>query len=1030
LIVRRIILVVVVAGLIAGGFLAFRSHQNQPPFYRALRQSRSHRIVEGRLAGLDWAPQPDYSRGTGSTDDAQLLEAAAQALHDEKAQPSAEALHDAALARVVTTGLKDAADSMERAARSSGTRASLWSDAAALRIEEWRISADSRLILEALALADRAIALDASLSEAHFNRALALEKLGLRQSAIRSYRRAALQDRISWHGETQSRIQSLHQPTRAALWSEEESGLQAAATNNDRATVDRIVRAFPQQVRTWAEGECLASWSDAIRSGKTAEAERLLRSARLTGESLVSFNGESLLLHAVTAIEQAHSNAARIAALAKAHDIYRRGRIAFSKGQNADGARDLTASARLFTTSRSPMADVASYYAASAAYEAGDRDSVLGTLRELRERIPSGHRALQAHIDWEMGTILGAQADLYDAVTSYNRALATFERLNETESIAQMRTMIAKSLSLMGDSAEAARVRQQAIEVASDSGNDRLLEFVLGEVAADELLAKRWDTARALQELAIGDVKVTNPRRRFDILLWHALITKPVRLTSLGATLALIPDAHAHAEAEDDLHFAEAIRVRDEDPRAAVRLLTGCIAFTQTPGGRGWMLPYLYLERARGLKKAGQTDEAISDLLHSIDFFERRRSSIELRDYRDAYVGTVTDAFKELMQLYLDRGDEQSVVALGERRRGRIVLDSMGAKARPLDPSEIASRLEPETRLLVYTTVGDTVLVTSIAHDTVSIRRLPLNAQWIAAKSTTLRAAIEGSSRSSADASIKALSDLLAPDFAGQTRVVVVADAPLNDVSFAVLRESDGRYVIEETTIVRAPSASAYVHASARYRSPSSSSSALLALADPAFSSTTFPTLPRLPQAAAEAAEIAPMYQHSTALVGERATFENLEHLVRRSNVIHLAAHTITNTRDASLSQLILAADATSSGACSVRRVARMQLGAGSTVVLAGCRTAVGDGGNGDLRDFANAFLAAGATNVVATLWDVQDSATRELSVRFHRHLLEGLPAEAALRQSQIDMLRATDPALNSPRSWASFEIYTSEAPE
>jgi CHAT domain-containing protein len=1024
LLYRAAIVAIVVCGALIGTFWFRRQHGNDDLFQQAL-QSRSTRIVEGRLSGFDWAPESRYFRGpTTDVAGSSLLEPAARAISREQQRVSPNSLRDAALARLVISSAAEAARSMENAARLVGSDARLWSDAAALRIEEWRASGEMHLIIEALALADRALSLDPQLPEAHFNRALALEKLGLRQSATFAYRYSATNEtRASWENETATRIRTLRRPSNAAIWSTSKAALHTAALQGDRNKIAQIVASFPQQARTWAEGECLSAWSDALRARKTTEAENLLITARLTAEALKSFNGESLLHDAVKAIEIARSRAKRLSRLAEAHDIYRRGRIEFSRMETEKASRDLYASVALFNESQSPMAAVALYYAASAQFESGDRSKALDVLRDLRARVKPPHFALRAHIDWEIGTVLGSRGDLYDATIYYGRALQGFERLKETESAAQMRTMLAKSLNLLGDSSEATRVRQRAIQIAGDSGNDRLLEFALGELAGDEILAKRWETAQAIQKIAIQEVKATNPRRRFDILFWRALIAKPIDLRSLEAALSLIPDKRLHADAEDDLRFAKAMALREADPRAAAALLTKCIAYEEAPTGRTLTLPHLYLERARNWRRAKNTVAAIADYSRSLAFFESRRTSIESRDYRDAFVGTAAEAFDELMQIRLERGEHSEVVDLGERKRGRVFLDSVGGgteRATPLSVAAMVSRVPLGTRLILYTTVGETVLVTTVEHDSSTTRTLSQRASWVASKAIALRAALESGSESAPDSIINDLSKVLQADFAGRGRVVVASDPPMNDVPFAVLKSRSGRFLLEEVTLVRTPSASTFLQAGAVRRGEHR----LLAIGDPAFSRDAFPRLERLPEAGQEVADIAPLYPKATTLTGTGATFDNLQRFSRGANVIHLATHTVTSTADASLSHLILAADGSSSGACSVRRVARMELSAGSTVILAGCRTAVGDGRHGDLRDFANAFLAAGAREVVGSQWSVDDAATRKLVIRFHRHFKQGKTSEDALRQSQLEMLHGTDRSLRSPRSWASFQVY------
>jgi CHAT domain-containing protein len=61
-------------------------------------------------------------------------------------------------------------------------------------------------------------------------------------------------------------------------------------------------------------------------------------------------------------------------------------------------------------------------------------------------------------------------------------------------------------------------------------------------------------------------------------------------------------------------------------------------------------------------------------------------------------------------------------------------------------------------------------------------------------------------------------------------------------------------------------------------------------------------------------------------------------------------------------------------------------------VVLSACETGLGDVllGN-DILSLANAFLFAGARNVVASLWPIPDIATRDFMAAFYTGLRSGL---------------------------------------
>ena len=60
---------------------------------------------------------------------------------------------------------------------------------------------------------------------------------------------------------------------------------------------------------------------------------------------------------------------------------------------------------------------------------------------------------------------------------------------------------------------------------------------------------------------------------------------------------------------------------------------------------------------------------------------------------------------------------------------------------------------------------------------------------------------------------------------------------------------------------------------------------------------------------------------------------------------------------------------------------------------------------------------------VIASLWDIQDRSSTELSVRLHTHLAGGDAPLEALRAAQLELLGSEEPALRSPGAWAAFEL-------
>ena len=106
--------------------------------------------------------------------------------------------------------------------------------------------------------------------------------------------------------------------------------------------------------------------------------------------------------------------------------------------------------------------------------------------------------------------------------------------------------------------------------------------------------------------------------------------------------------------------------------------------------------------------------------------------------------------------------------------------------------------------------------------------------------------------------------------------------------------------------------------------------------------------------------------------------------------------------------------------------ISRLELSS-ELVVLSACQSADGLelGGEG-LVGLSQAFLQAGAGSVLASSWKVDDHATADLMIGFHRRLRQGLEPAEALRATQIDFIRqdpGQDRPLSSPYYWAAFQL-------
>lgn len=109
-------------------------------------------------------------------------------------------------------------------------------------------------------------------------------------------------------------------------------------------------------------------------------------------------------------------------------------------------------------------------------------------------------------------------------------------------------------------------------------------------------------------------------------------------------------------------------------------------------------------------------------------------------------------------------------------------------------------------------------------------------------------------------------------------------------------------------------------------------------------------------------------------------------------------------------------------GILTAQEISFLPLDGVETVVLSACQTGLGEvaGGEG-LIGIQRAFQVAGVNTTIASLWKVNDHATRVLMERFYRNLWDREMSHLdALREAQIYIL-------NSPNSVRSLEVDSQE---
>ncbi|MFC4425220.1 CHAT domain-containing protein [Deinococcus navajonensis] len=304
------------------------------------------------------------------------------------------------------------------------------------------------------------------------------------------------------------------------------------------------------------------------------------------------------------------------------------------------------------------------------------------------------------------------------------------------------------------------------------------------------------------------------------------------------------------------------------------------------------------------------------------------------------------------------------------------------------------------------------------------------------------------------------------PTLNSATAVVISPDGPLHFLPFELL--SDGQQLLMEQVVVRyIPSARDLVRLrhQARTQTPgpsvvfgnpafgasptrTASRSAAGAVATPAPSTgvpagppalTTLSRLLRgtvfgaLPGTETEARLITRLLGSSTRMfLGTEASGANLA-AVRSPRVLHLGTHGFFLRDDrqrALLPNPLLRAGLALAGAQSSLsgggadglvpglQLAGLSLEGTELVVLSACDTGLGDAVAGEgVAGLNQAFLTAGARQIMLSQWKVPDAETATLMADFYARYTGGTEAAEALRQAKLVMMRRGLP----PRDWAAF---------
>ena len=615
----------------------------------------------------------------------------------------------------------------------------------------------------------------------------------------------------------------------------------------------------------------------------------------------------------------------------------------------------------------------------------------------------------------------------YDqAAALYREAFARAQEAGEKGSMADSLVQLALTLRDQGRIKEALPSAQQALEIARSTGA-RLSEaqalYALGELAR-----RGGEPARALENYDGGE-KIA-PAANDTELGWQLAYGRGQALEALAR------NEEAVAAYRRAVGIIEGVRNQLREERfqggyiedkfqvyvALVRLLLKmgkpgqAFVYSEKLRAQSYLNLLNHNQFAAASQKETELRSQIRELQRAVEQENQKPPSEQRRGRVAAFSARLAEA-------------ERQYQALIDDRRNSGPDDAAESALRVPMPEQVESRLPAHSALVEYIVGDDAVAIFVVTHDSVRAKRIPVRAADLRAKIELFRDLIaQGGSDDWIKPATSLYTLLVAPIeqagwLKGVTRLAIVPHGALYYLPFAALprppnpARPDGNgqhFLVQDYVVSYLPAASALVYAPTA-KDPEGS---LFALA---------PARSHLPYAQDEARAVGAFFtERSLVIIGDGATETAFKRQAGRYGIIHLASHGFFDKVNPIFSGVELEPDAQNDGRLEVYEILRLRLKA-RLVTLSACETALGSGyfsefpAGDDFVGLTRAFLSAGSSAVLASLWQVNDRSTMELMQGFYRDL--GKSGDAvALRNAQLAMLGAGGRYAH-PYYWAPFVL-------
>lgn len=1068
------------------GVIVWRAFQNRSEVGEGLiaLQSayREQRPIEARISGFGYAPVLEQRGGEPRADYVLLDRAARRLLDAVSDNPNADAHHALGKYYLAQRQFDKAIDQFEVALKLDPQRARVHSDLGAALLERGKSRSpdagrgegveEIAEFAESLAHLKKALALDGSLPEALFNRALLYQRMGLLGQAEADWRAYLERDSNSkWADEARQHLTELGtQRSKVSLDGEQAvSKFYSAYERGDEGQAWEAIRRSYTSAGNTITNALLDSYLELEARGEGGSADNKLRALAYVGKLESQRAGDAYTSD--LARFYGGSNRRQRALLARAREQMREGYRLFLRSQVKDALSYYEQAKRTFEESGDECEAVFAEYRMGHCYllqpDLKKSEEIFERLRPACAR--SNYRWLLNQSLYRTASIRFTFNEYSESVDYARLALKQFEQMQDTTGMLNSLVLLADQYRSLNDQRQSLGFLRRALSLMRDGGAEPLQTWGIFTAIGLNLQAlDLYPSALEYQKEALRLASEMTPERPLIISRSHDYLGLTYgSLKDYDSALAHINLAFEAGQklagersgremmANSSLHAGDVYRQSGDYGRALESYDRSISLYEELdypyftyPARKGRLLSYI----ARGDDSATR-----EELRRVLEIFERYRSELTSEGQRNTFFD-VEQSVYDLAIGFADvrERDPRLAFEYSELSRARSLLDAIrksGPAAEPegdgelrLPPTstpltlpDIQRRMPEQAQIVQYAILEDKLLIWVVTRAGISTREVNLGSRALDEKVSHYLRAVSGPSNgmeAEAERGAKELYGILiAPVEAlldTDKLLCLIPDKFLHALPFnALISEATGRHLVENFRSALSASSTVFVICSEQAgRQAGGGEERLLSVGDPVFDGEAFPRLRPLPSAGREAEAVTAFYKQHRLLLRDDAREQTVRDEIVRSDVVHFALHYLADERSSLLSKVVLAVapggggrDRADDGVWQVHEIYKLRLPRTRLVVLSACQTG-GErqyGGEGAMS-VARPFIAAGVPLVVASLWPVESQSAERLMVGVHRHRTrDRLPTAEALRRAQLEMLGGGDTRYRHPYYWAAF---------